>query len=147
MTAILCEKLFKPNIRRGSTLNPSWNNVKWILFENYINTYAVHVTVARDGRVSWCCHIESSFTGPPGFKLETIAPSWVNFPYSNTQSNKPIPNPPPQKKKRIPQKTAKYSHTCTQCPLIIQKTIPITVISTTHDRATCYISQIKSRFI
>ena len=35
MTAILCEKLFKPKIRRGSTLNPSRNNVKWILFENY----------------------------------------------------------------------------------------------------------------
>ena len=37
MTAILglCEKLFKPKIRRCSTLNPSWNNVKWILFVNY----------------------------------------------------------------------------------------------------------------
>ena len=30
----------------------------------YGNTYAVHVT-SCNGRVSRCCHIESSFTGPP----------------------------------------------------------------------------------
>ena len=46
MTAILCEKLFWPKIRRGSTLNPSWNNVKWILFVNYTVTVAL-VGVAK----------------------------------------------------------------------------------------------------
>ena len=61
MTAILCEKLFQPRIRRGSTLNPSWNNVKWILFENY----SVYICCTCNGRISRCCHIESSFTGPP----------------------------------------------------------------------------------
>ena len=28
-------KIILTEIRRGSTLNPSWNNVKWILFVNY----------------------------------------------------------------------------------------------------------------
>ena len=28
-------KIILTEIRRGATLHPSWNNVKWILFENY----------------------------------------------------------------------------------------------------------------
>ena len=59
---LLSAKLFQPKIRWGAILHPSWNNVKWILFVNYTVIRMLYMPGTCNGRISWCCHIESGFT-------------------------------------------------------------------------------------
>ena len=60
-------------------------NVKWILFVNYTVIRTVFVCCTCNGRVSRCCHIESSFTGPPGSYRKMHCALSVTYRKSNLQ--------------------------------------------------------------
>ena len=59
---ILAFQVFLLKIRWGATLHPSWNTVKWILFINYTVIRMLYMPGTCNGRISRCCHVESSFT-------------------------------------------------------------------------------------